>query len=197
MKKIDRLRWIEKTFGQEFVLPYFFCHNWEEILEAINTFESSGKTWGLRTDICGSETPGQTQGILYPFLFQGSVDGAKKLWKENGEKLHYLVSLNILEVTCHGVAELLDPEHIFIEFNDKEPFISLRDMYNNMENVRRIGVGPSAFITRWETVVRCFHPEEVSIYRFDDLYRLMVSTKLVEKTIEFTITDVPKRIIIW
>lgn len=197
MKKIDRLRWVEKTFGSGFVLPYFLCRNWEEILDAINAFESSGKTWGLRTDVCGDETPGQTQGTLCPFLFRGSVDEAKKIWEENREKLYYLVCLNILKVTCHGVAELLDAEHIFIEFNDKEPFISLREMYNNPKNLRRIGVGPSNFVTRWETAVRCFHPEEVSTYRFDDLYRLMVSTELAEATVEFTITDVPKRIIIW
>ncbi|MFH1178447.1 MAG: hypothetical protein V1711_01850 [bacterium] len=194
MKKIDRLRWIEETFGKEFVLPYVLCNDLQDILNAINAFEATGKTWGFRTDT----REGQTQGILCPFLFKGTINGARKIWNENKKKLYYLVCENILEVRCHGVAVLLDAEHIFIEFNDKEPFISLRDMYKHPKNLRHIGIGPSSFVFVWEipTPIRCFHPEETSMYSFDRLYRLMVSIKLREIVVEFTVTD-KKKIIIW
>jgi hypothetical protein len=190
MKKIERLRWIQSIFGPEFVLKYFFCKNWEEISQAIDYFENRGQTWGMRTDT----NHGTTQGNLCPFLFKGSRQEAEKIWRENREQLYYLVSENLPRVFCHGVAELIDEEHIFIEFNDKEKNISQRDMYKHPENLRRIAVGPASYVFYKSLLIRSFHPEEVIDYAFDKIYFPMVQWKI--KEITFSIKP-NKQVIIW
>lgn len=190
MKKIDRLRYIEKNFGLEFVLRYFLCKTWGEIEKAIHYFENKGLGWGMRTDTFS----GNSQKFMCPFLFKGSIDDARKIWKENGRGLYYIVCENILEVLCHGVAELLDEEHIFIEFNDREPHIAQRHMYERPENLRHLAVGPNSFVFRNEVLVRSFHPEEVVVYSFDKIYYPMIANKIRETT--FTVTPNGK-VIVW
>lgn len=68
MKKIDRLRYIEKNFGLEFVLRYFLCKTWGEIEKAIHYFENKGLGWGMRTDTFS----GNSQKFMCPFLFKGN-----------------------------------------------------------------------------------------------------------------------------
>ena len=191
MKKIDRLRYIEENFGPEFVLQYFFCKTWEEIEKSVCCFESKGRGWGMRTDTFS----GSSQAFLCPFLFKGNINDARKIWMENNSKLYYIICENILRVLCHGVAQLIDKEHIFIEFNNKEPYIAQRKMYEYPKNLRHLAVGPSSFIF-WKKIVlvRCFHPEEVSMYSFDRIYRLMTEKQVGEIT--FTVTPNGK-VIIW
>ncbi len=192
MKKIDRLKWIGAHYGSEFVTPYIVCRNRNEILGAIHRFESSGHTWGLRTD-----TPeGQTQATHCPFLFKGTTDEAKRIWNENGRQLYYIVCENIFEYVCHGVAEPFDAEHIYIEFNDKEPFISLRGMWEHPKNLRHIVVGPSGYVIKGHVPIRCFHPEDASYFRFDRLYELMLSGTADEDRVEFSVSD-KRRLVIW
>ncbi len=193
MKKIDRLRWVEKNFGKQFVLKYFFCRNWDEIKKAIEYFESKKQGWGMRTDTL----EGYFQKDNCPFLFKGLNEDALRIWSVNKNNLYYIICENILMVLCHGVAYRIDDEHIVIEFNDKNRDISLRDMYNFPDNLRRIGIGPNRYIIfpgSFKMIIRCFHPEETMIYSFDIVYDLMISLKV--KEIEFTVkTD--RQIIIW
>ncbi len=83
VKKIERLRWIQSIFGQEFVLKYFFCGNWKEISQAIDYFENRGQTWGMRTDT----NYGSNQGYLCPFLFKGLRQEAAKIREAKPRKI--------------------------------------------------------------------------------------------------------------
>ena len=191
MKKIERLQWIEKVFGSGFAIEYIFCKNWGEIIRAIDYFEGRGKGWGLRTD---TNTETIQQSYLCPFLFSGTRDAAAKIYQENQERLYYIVCENLPEVLCHGVAELVDAEHIFIEFNDKERNIAQRDMYDRPKNLRRLGVGPSSYVFHMGIWVRSFPPEETSHYGFDKIYYPMIWNRIEEITFS---VKTNKQVIIW
>lgn len=190
MKKINRLQEIERVFGPEFLVKYFFCKDWNEIQEAIKHFESNGEEWGMRTDF----NRGLFPGMYCPFLFKGEQEKAKIIWEENKEKLYYLVSERIDTVLCQCVALLLDKEHIFIEFNDKEPHISQREMYNHPENLRNFAVGPASYTLYDNNLIKSFHPEQVADYGFNKIYFPIIQNKIKETT--FTVKP-NKKIIIW
>ena len=192
MKKIERLREIEAKFGKEFVLPYRLCSGWPQITKAIGYFERRGITWGLRTDT----RDGTEQGYGCPFLFRGSVEEAQKIFQTHGRKLYYIVCENVPEVLLHGVAWPAGEDDIFIEFNDKEPDISQRAMYNNPKNLRIIAVGPSNLVMRLKQPVRCFSPIYVRDKCFDEVYRLMMCHREV-KEITFSVRAHDHRLIIW
>lgn len=190
LKKIERLRWVEKTFGADFVLPYFYCTNWSEIENAIKWFEDRKMGWGMRTDT----RDGISQGYGCPFLFKGNLKEAHDIWQNNDKSLYYIVSENILEYFCNGVAILLDDEHIFVEFNAEEHDIPQRRMYDNPQNLRRIGVGPASYVMYNENIVRSFNPEEVTYYCFDRIYFPMIWYKIGEVT--FSVRP-NKQVIVW
>jgi hypothetical protein len=201
VKKIERLRWVEKVFGQSFVLKYFYCLTWEDVEAAIGFFEKSSKTWGMRTDLvdCWSHC---MAGHKLPFLLHGTRKEAKKIWCQYGSSLYYLVSLNLPLVKLHGVAYLVDDEHIYVEINDKEETISQRMMYEHPGNLRSFGIGPSSYIFYPPAtekhpsgaLYRCYHPEEVMILSLDLLYRQIVAAKVEETT--FSVTP-QRQVVVW
>lgn len=191
MKKIDRLRWIEETFGKDYVLPYVVCFTQAEIMKAIAEFQNAGKTWGMRSDT----REGTTQAINLPFIHHGTPEAAQKVWDEFQNKCVYIVCGNVLRRRYSAVAIKMDPEHIFFEWNDKEPEISQRAMYKNLGNLRRIVLGPNNLVFREDGIAyRSVRPEYTSDLRFDEIYDVMVHFDVKETT--FTLRDDGK-LVVW
>lgn len=191
MKKVARLKWIEETFGKDFVLPYRVCKDQYEIHLAISIFTLEKKTWGMRTDTRN----GSTQGFNLPFLFHGTPEGAAKIWDAHKEKLVYIVSENILRYKLQAVAVKLDEEHILFEWNGKEPEISQREMYNRPENLRQLALGPNNLVFPWDGApLRSVRPEYASDLKFDLIYDVMIHSDVDETT--FSIRDDGK-LVVW
>lgn len=191
MKKVARLKWIEETFGKDYVLPYVVCFNQAEIMKAIAGFQSAGKTWGMRADT----REGSTQAISLPFIHHGTREAAQKVWDEFQDKCVYIVCGNVLRRRYSAVAVKMDPEHVFFEWNDKEPEISQRAMYKNLENLRRIVVGPNNLVFREDGIAyRSVRPEYTSDLKFDEIYDIMVHFDVKETT--FTLRDDGK-LVVW
>lgn len=178
MRKLDRLAWVERTFGSECVMPYRACRTWGDIRLAISWHEEVPRTWGMRTDRPG----GAQQGFNLPFLFHGTHDGAHEIWEAHTTSLVYIVSKNIPSVQLNAVAMRIAPEHILIEWNSKEKTISQRQMYDRLENVRRAVFGPGSGIPWNRRVWRVMGPLEGSQYRFDKVYQTMMTHNLDEVT---------------
>lgn len=191
MKKVARLKWIEETFGKDFVLPYRACFSREEIFLAIGGFEMVKKTWGMRTDTRN----GQTQGFNLPFVHHGTPQAASDVWDKHGDKLVYIVSENVLCRRLSAVAVKLDPEHVLFEWNGKEATISQREMYKRPENLRQIVLGPSNFFFPWGSLpIRSVRPEYAADLQFDRIYDVMVHSDVDETT--FTLRDDGK-LVVW
>lgn len=191
MKKVARLKWIEETFGKDFVLPYQVCKDHNVISMAILAFEMKKKTWGMRTDF----KDGNTQGFNLPFIHHGTLDEAMKVWDKYQDKLVYIVSENVLLRRYSAVAIKLDPEHVLFEWNDKEPTISQRQMYKNLDNLRRIVLGPNNLLFREDGIaMRSFRPEYTSELKFDVIYDVMMHYDVDDAT--FTLRDDGK-LVVW
>lgn len=193
MKKLARLEWIERTFGRDYVLPYRVCKDHYEIFLAVSGFEIVKKTWGIRTDFHN----GTSQGFNLPFIHHGTPQEAAKLWDEYGTKLIYIVCENVLRRRYSAVAVKIDSEHIYVEWNDKEPEISQRQMYRNLENLRRIAVGPNNLVFPWPggDPVRSVRPEYVRDLKFDQIYDVMIHDPDVKET-TFTLREDGK-LVVW
>lgn len=180
MKKIARLKWVEEVFGKDFVLPYRVCSSAREITEAVASFEGAGKTWGMRTDT----REGSTQGFNLPFVLNGTVEKALEIWGKYGVDLYYIVSENQgASIRLQAVAVKLDDEHVLFEWNDKEPTISQRQMYNHPENLRRLALGPNNMVFPWNGLpVRSVRPEYAACLKFDRIYDVMVHSEIDETT---------------
>jgi hypothetical protein len=191
MKKVARLKWIEETFGRDFVLPYRVCKDPYEIHLAISIFEMQKKTWGMRTD----SKNGQTQGFNLPFVHHGTPEKVGEVWEKHKDKLVYIVVENVLKVRLHAVAVKLDSEHVLFEWNDKEPTISQRQMYARPENLRQIVLGPSNFVFPWNSLpVRSVRPEYALDLQFDRIYDVLIHSDVDEAT--FTVRDDGK-LVVW
>lgn len=191
MKKIARLKWIEETFGKDFVLPYRVCFDTTDLSRAMDAFADAKKTWGMRTDFRN----GDTQGFNLPFVHHGTAEKVVEIWEKYGNKLVYIVSENVLRRRYSAVAVKLDPEHIFFEWNDKEPEISQRQMYKNLENLRRIVVGPNNLVFREDGIrYRSVRPEYTADLKFDEIYDVMVHFDVKETT--FTLREDGK-LVVW
>jgi hypothetical protein len=193
MKKLARLAWIERTFGKEFILPYRACLTRSEVFEAIVGFELVKKTWGIRTDFPN----GASQGFNLPFIHHGTPQKAQELWDQYGNKLIYIVVENVLRRRYSAVAVRIDAEHLYIEWNDKEPEISQRDMYKRLENLRRIAVGPNNLVFPWPggDPVRSVRPEYVRDLKFDQIYDVMIHDPDIKET-TFTLREDGK-LVVW
>lgn len=191
MKKVARLKWVEETFGKDFVLPYRVCHNRAELCLAISGFERVKKTWGMRTDTRN----GETQGFNLPFVHHGTPQKAAEVWDKHGDSLVYIVSENVLRRQYSAVALKLDPEHVYFEWNEKEPTISQREMYKRPENLRQIVLGPNNYIFPWNGLpIRSVRPEYAAFLKFDQIYDVMVHLDVDETT--FTLRD-DGRLVVW
>lgn len=191
MKKVTRLKWIEETFGKGYVLPYRVCYDSFDINTAISEFEGQKKTWGMRTD----SREGCTQGISLPFVHHGTSAAAAKVWDEFKDKLVYIVSENVLRRRYSAVAVKMDPEHVFFEWNDKEPEISQRAMYKNLGNLSRIVLGPNNLVFREDGIsYRSIRPEYAADLKFDEIYDIMIHFDVKETT--FTLREDGK-LVVW
>jgi len=193
MRKVERLRFIENRFGNQFVLPYVECHRKQELAAAIEGFESDGVTWGLRTDV----KDGTAQGFGLPFILDGTFDGAMKLFRQYGDRLTYIVSHNILDYHCNGVAVPHDKDHVFFEIN---PFDnnSQRRMYDHSENLRVLFVGESRRVLNQDRFYPGFKPEDsyARDLRLSDIYNLIVGSNDVDE-VTFSVRNPDKKIVIW
>jgi hypothetical protein len=191
VKKVARLKWIEEVFGRDYVLPYRVCRDLTEINLAIARLDEAKRTWGMRTDF----KDGAAQGFNLPFVHHGTPEKAAEVWGQYGEKLVYIVSENVLRRRYSAVAVKMDPEHIFFEWNDKEPEISQRAMYKNLGNLRRIVVGPNNLVFREDGIsYRSVRPEYTSDLKFDEIYDIMVHFDVKETT--FTLREDGK-LVVW
>lgn len=191
MKKVERLRWIEETFGKDFVLPYWVCMEWSQMDLAIKNFEIAKHTWGLRTDLRN----GQDQGYQLPFIHHGNLEEARKVFEKHQEKLLYIVCENVLVRRLSAVAIKIDPEHVLFEWNDKETTISQRAMYKHPENLRQLVLGPNNTVFPWDgSPMRATRPEYAAFLKFDGIYDVMVHSEVDEAT--FTVRDDGK-VIVW
>lgn len=190
LKKLERLSWVEKTFGADCVMPYRSCRDWSEIEHAIRWHEGVPRTWGIRTDTVN----GHRQGFGLPFVFHGSRLAAQEIWGFHGNRLVYIVSQNLPKVRVHSVALRIDKEHIFVEWNDQEEASSQREMYDHPENLRRAVFGPHNFVP-WNGVVwRSFRPRDGAQFRFEKVYATMMSHGLDEVT--FSVAR-DGRLVVW
>jgi len=179
MKKLERLAWIQRTFGINYVQGYWTCRTWKEIEETTSYFENDfGFKWGLRTDTVN----GTDQGYQLPFLFNGTLEGARVIWNEHREKLIYIVTERLPIVRLHGVALRVAPEYVFIEWNEREKDIAQRHMYRHPENLRSAVFGPGSQLPLWGAVRRVINPRHTSQQRFLEVYRLMLTTDVEELT---------------
>lgn len=196
MRKIERLKFIEKEFGKEFILPYRICIDEDDITKAVKEFESKGFTWGVRTDFVS----GNEQGYKLPFVLEGTLDKTLKIFEEHGRKLVYILSHNVLSYVCNGVAIPHDREYVFFEVNAIDN-VSQRDMYNNLDNLRRFFVGPTRKVIHDRTFYPCFKPEDnyLSDLRLLEIYNLMVGRKIARDIDEvtFSVRSPDKKVIIW
>lgn len=192
MKKLDRLKWVEETFGRDYVLPYRVCFDLQSLFLAISGFEIVKKTWGMRTDFRN----GTTQGFNLPFVHHGTPEKAAEVWDKYGDKLLYIVSENVLRRRYSAVAIKVDPEHVYFEYNAKEPEISQRDMYKRRENLSYLVLGPNNLIYPWPGAepIRSVRPEYTRDLKFDVIYDVMVHSDVDEAT--FTLREDGK-LVVW
>lgn len=191
MKKVERLRWVEETFGKEFVLPYWVCTEWPQIELAVQDMDNKRRTWGLRTDLRN----GQDQGYQLPFVHHGNKEEVKKIFDEHQGKLLYIVCENVLIRKLSGVAIKIDQEHVLFEWNDKETTISQRAMYKHPENLRQMAFGPNNLVFPWDGgPIRSTRPEYGAFFKFDEIYDVMIHSDVDETT--FTVRDDGK-VIVW
>ena len=193
MKKIERLKFIESEFGKEFVLPYKVCHDEKDITKAVREFELKKATWGMRTDLAS----GNNQGYLLPFILKGSLDKALNVFRERGRELVYIISHNILNYACNGVAIPFDEEHVFFEINPKDN-VSQRNMYDNPSNLRQLFIGPSRKIFYENMFFNGFKPEDDYVYdlRLSEIYNLVVGRGDVNE-VTFSVRKPDKKVVIW
>jgi hypothetical protein len=192
VKKVARLKWIEETFGKDFVLPYKVCRDHYEIFLAISGFEMAKRTWGMRTDF----RDGATQGFNLPFVHHGTPEKAAEVWDKHKESLVYIVSENVLRRRYSAVAIKVDQEHVYFEYNAKEPEISQRDMYKRRENLSYLVLGPNNLIWPWPGAdpIRSVRPEYARDLKFDEIYDIMIHSDVDEAT--FTLRSDGK-LVVW
>lgn len=191
MTKLERLSWIERTFGTDCISPYLACRNLVSMINAIDGFQRGGRGVGIRTDL----VDGHTQGYQLPFVWKAGFDDAHKLWEKHRDRLVYIVCENVLRVRLNAVAQKLDAEHVFFEFNDREHETTQRDMYKQPDNVRRIALGPNRFVLPWGNLfVRCVDPVDASFYRFDQIYDILIHSDQDEAT--FSVRE-DGRLVVW
>lgn len=191
MKKVARLKWIEETFGKDFLLPYRVCFDREDLFLAISEFTMTQKTWGIRTDT----KDGTIQGFNLPFIHHGTPENAAELWDKYGLKLVYIVVENVLRRRLSAVAIKIDAEHVLFEWNDKEAEISQRQMYNKPDNLRQIVLGPNNYVFPWNgPAIRSVRPEYASDLRFDRIYDVMIHSEVDETT--FTLRA-DNKLVVW
>lgn len=106
---------------------------------------------------------------------------------------------NILKVFCHSVAQLISrkDETVLFEFNEKEPYIAQRGMYENPENLNHLYISSWRHIWHDGRFIRCYFLEETPVVdrSFGVVYRLLFQSENVS---EITFTVLPnKQIVIW
>jgi len=116
MRKIDRLRWIERAYGPEFVLPYRACYTPDDLRAAFNSFPL-GTPLSVRTD--WADAPDQGYGL--PFLYNNAdVSKVLAVWDRWGPKLVYIVCASITpeENFANVAAEQIGPTRFLVEWDD-------------------------------------------------------------------------------
>ncbi len=115
MKKVDRLRWIARTFGPEFVLPYRVCRSWPGIFRAITDLRQQVGWVGMRTDF----PAGAEQGINLPFVYNVDEEKAWQVWAAHGDRLVYIVCGGIPPEgnACNVLAERIGPTQFLVEWD--------------------------------------------------------------------------------
>lgn len=173
MKKLERLAWIERTFGRDVVSPYEACYDWADIYSSIQNSWLRGSRPSIRTDWVA----GATQGFNLPFVHliddEAALERGREVWNKYGTALVYIVVDAVQPVICNGVAERLDDEHIFVEINDKEPDSTQRHMYKHPENLRQFTIGPSSGYIMEGILRPCYKPEWCGVYSLDRIYAAM------------------------
>lgn len=194
MKKLERLRWIEATYGSEYVSPYKECHTWDEIHKAmLQMFDQADNRWpSLRTDF----PDGLQQGFNLPFLMNPTFDQVKEVWDKHREDLVYIICRSVQPILCCGVAQRISDEHIVVEINDQEPMIAQRAMYRKPENLTCLFLGPGSGV-EWQGQMRRVHnPEDAGYLALDKIYSALFAGGAEELT--FTVMARPyKKIVIW
>jgi len=116
VRKLDRLREIERLYGPEFVLPYRACYDWPQIEAAVEEFWKTGHTPSLRTD--WRATPEQGYGL--PFVHPGvSLVQAALLYEQWADKLVYIVCEGVSheQALCNVAAQRLGPALFLVEWD--------------------------------------------------------------------------------
>ncbi len=196
MKKLDRLKYIESNFGQQYVLEYFSCRSLKEILEAIDYFNSKQVQWSLRTD---SVSLNFNQSQLSPFIYLGKKEEAISLWNTNGSQLEYIIFKAMPKCYLNGVAKIIDSEMVFFEYNEIEKEIAQRHMYQMPKNLSHLIIGQtrhsSVVYSGWPGPMFLPFDEFVVKRKLNQIYSLVYSIK--EKEITFSISYPERKIIIW
>jgi len=116
MKKVERLQYIEREWGPEWVLPYRACSTWEEIRQAIQTLRAAVGWIGMRTDWPG----GPSQGTNLPFVYHVNEEKAREIWDEHGDRLSYIVCGGVSPVDnlANVMAERRSRSLLLVEWDD-------------------------------------------------------------------------------
>lgn len=196
MKKLDRLRWIQETFGYSATARYIPAYTWQQMYEALLSFWAGGvEKVGIRTDTRN----GAEQGFNLPFvhgLRPNDLDKASALWTQYGDKLVYIVTGQTVQpCLANGVAIRLDEEHVFFEVNDVEPDITQRHMYDRPENLKQFVVGSGGHVLWQGRFYRCYRSEDVWALNYDAVYRAIYYGGVDEIT--FSIRQRDRSLVIW
>ncbi len=116
MKKLDRLHWITRTFGPEFVLPYEVAYEPYAAILALQKFRASGHEPSIRTDY----KDGATQGFNLPFVYPSATDeDFVRLWSEWGDRLVYIITEGVSpeRSRCNVSVLRLTPTFFLVEWD--------------------------------------------------------------------------------
>ena len=198
MKKLERFKWIEQTFGREHLQEYYACYDYEQICEAADKFEAKGLPWNMRTDTHAS-CADLNQAILAPFIFMCNKDKAKAVWQQFGTGLVYIVFRCMPLCYMNGVAIKVNEETVFVEYNPVDGDVPQRLMYEKIENCSHLLIGQfrrSVLIPeKWDGPVFLPSDECIMRLRLDEVYNLLLSSGETEMT--FAIRHPDKQVIIW
>lgn len=194
MKKLERLLYIERVHGPEFVNPYAVCYTKDDMSRAYHDLWLSRamRKTNIRTDWI---KPGRDQGYELPFAAQIDLSQAYAFMDQHGRDLVYLVNMALVKAAINGVAIRLDANHALFEINAKEPGIPQRHMYRSPENLQQFVLGPSGYWIWNGSPMRCYQPSDMWGWSFDVVYRQMFLHG--EEELTFSVRDFDRSIILW
>lgn len=125
------------------------------------------------------------------------MEEARNIFREHENNLNYIVSHNILDYNCNGVAIPIDKEHVFFEINPSDNN-SQRRMYDSPNNLKHFFIGESRKFLYGGILYPGFKPEDdyACDSKLSDIYSLLVGRGDVDE-VTFSVRNPDKKVVIW